>query len=69
MDLQSIAVNGKLLQIDPVVFATSEDGGTFFDSGTTLIHLVAEAYDSVINAVSILFFLTHFHAMHQEIFL
>uniref|UniRef100_K4D410 Peptidase A1 domain-containing protein n=1 Tax=Solanum lycopersicum TaxID=4081 RepID=K4D410_SOLLC len=53
VDLQSIAVNGKLLQIDPVVFATSEDGGTFFDSGTTLIHLVAEAYDSVINAINI----------------
>jgi len=54
VDLQSIAVNGKLLHIDPAIFATSEDRGTIFDSGTTLIHLVAEAYDSVISAVSIL---------------
>ncbi|KAH0723945.1 hypothetical protein KY289_006989 [Solanum tuberosum] len=53
VDLQSIAVNGKLLHIDPAIFATSEDRGTIFDSGTTLIHLVAEAYDSVISAIAI----------------
>ncbi|KAG5582660.1 hypothetical protein H5410_053287 [Solanum commersonii] len=48
--LQNISVDGKLLHIDPAVFETSEDRGTIFDSGTTLIHLVAEAYDSVISA-------------------
>ncbi|KAH0780230.1 hypothetical protein KY290_006657 [Solanum tuberosum] len=54
VDLQSIAVNGKLLPIDPAVFETSEDEdrGTIFDSGTSLIHLVAEAYDSVISAIT-----------------
>ncbi|WMV52104.1 hypothetical protein MTR67_045489, partial [Solanum verrucosum] len=50
--LQNISVNGKLLHIDPAVFETSEDRGTIFDSGTTLIHLVAEAYDSVISAIN-----------------
>ncbi|XP_049386546.1 aspartic proteinase 36-like, partial [Solanum stenotomum] len=54
VDLQSIAVNGKLLHIDPAAFETSEDEdrGTIFDSGTSLIYLVAEAYDSVISAIT-----------------
>ncbi|KAG5582670.1 hypothetical protein H5410_053297 [Solanum commersonii] len=52
--LQNISVDGKLLHIDPAVFETSEDEdrGTIFDSGTSLIYLVAEAYDSVISAIT-----------------
>lgn len=50
--LQSIAVNGQLLQIDPSVFATSSNRGTIVDSGTTLAYLVQEAYDPFVSAVS-----------------
>jgi hypothetical protein len=52
LNLQSIAVNGKLLPIDPSVFATSNSQGTIVDSGTTLAYLVAEAYDPFVSAVS-----------------
>ena len=50
--LQSIAVNGQLLQINPAVFATSSNRGTIVDSGTTLAYLVQEAYDPFVSAVS-----------------
>ncbi|XP_008240520.1 PREDICTED: aspartic proteinase-like protein 2 [Prunus mume] len=43
LNLQSIAVNGKILPIDPAAF-TSHDKGTTIDSGTTLGYLVEEAY-------------------------
>ncbi|CAL1393296.1 unnamed protein product [Linum trigynum] len=52
--LQSIAVNGQLLPVDPAVFATSTGRGTFVDSGTTLAYLVEEAYESFLSAVSTL---------------
>jgi len=54
--LQSIAVNGQLLPIDPSVFATSNNRGTIVDSGTTLSYLVAEAYDPFVSSVSLHFF-------------
>ena len=57
MNLQSIAVNGQTLPIDPTVFATSSNRGTIVDSGTTLAYLAAEAYDPFINAVSLSNFL------------
>ncbi|KAB2046489.1 hypothetical protein ES319_D01G238900v1 [Gossypium barbadense] len=50
--LQSIAVNGQLLQIDPSVFATSSNRGTIVDSGTTLAYLVQEAYDPFVIAIT-----------------
>ncbi|CAL1412598.1 unnamed protein product [Linum trigynum] len=50
--LQSIAVNGELLPVDPAVFATSTGRGTFVDSGTTLAYLVDEAYEPFIRAVT-----------------
>lgn len=50
--LQSIAVNGQFLAIDPSVFATSNNRGTIVDSGTTLAYLVQEAYDPFVSAVS-----------------
>lgn len=54
LNLQSIAVNGQLLSIDPDVFSTSNNRGTIVDSGTTLAYLVQEAYDPFVNAVSFL---------------
>ncbi|XP_073224151.1 aspartic proteinase 36 isoform X2 [Cicer arietinum] len=54
LNLESIAVNGQLLSINPVVFAASKlgDQGTIVDSGTTLAYLVEEAYDPLINAIT-----------------
>lgn len=52
LDLQSIAVNGQLLSIDPAAFATSSDRGTIVDSGTTLAYLVEEAYDPFVTAIT-----------------
>ncbi|KAK8662992.1 hypothetical protein V6N13_024876 [Hibiscus sabdariffa] len=50
--LQSIAVNGQLLQIDPAVFSTSSNRGTIVDSGTTLAYLVQEAYDPFVSVIT-----------------
>lgn len=50
--LQSIAVNGQLVPVDPSVFATSGNRGTIVDSGTTLAYIATEAYDPFVNAVS-----------------
>lgn len=52
MVLQSISVNGQTLAIDSSVFATTDNGGTIIDSGTTLAYLAEEAYDPFVNAVS-----------------
>ncbi|RWR92263.1 aspartic proteinase-like protein 2 [Cinnamomum micranthum f. kanehirae] len=52
LNLQSIAVNGKILSIDPSVFATTSNRGTIVDSGTTLAYLAEEAYDPFINAIN-----------------
>ncbi|XP_076937731.1 aspartic proteinase 36-like [Bidens hawaiensis] len=52
LDLQSIAVNGQMLPIDPTVFATSDNRGTIVDSGTTLTYLVAEAFEPFVNAIT-----------------
>ncbi|CAH9090266.1 unnamed protein product [Cuscuta europaea] len=50
--MQSIAVNGILLPIDPGVFVTSESRGTIIDSGTTLAYLPLEAYEPFISAIT-----------------
>ncbi|XP_059428751.1 aspartic proteinase 36 isoform X2 [Corylus avellana] len=50
--LQSIAVNGQLLPIDPAAFATSNNQGTIVDSGTTLAYLVDEAYDPFVSSIT-----------------
>ncbi|VFQ75049.1 unnamed protein product [Cuscuta campestris] len=50
--LQSIAVNGQLLPIDPAAFATSGNCGTIVDSGTTLAYLVPEAYEPFVSAIT-----------------
>lgn len=52
LNLQSIAVNGQLLSIDPAAFATSNNRGTIVDSGTTLTYLVEEAYDPFVSAIT-----------------
>ncbi|XP_028789633.1 aspartic proteinase-like protein 2 [Neltuma alba] len=50
--LQSIGVNGRILPINPAVFATSNNRGTIVDTGTTLAYLVQEAYDPLVNAIT-----------------
>lgn len=50
--LESIAVSGQLLLIDPAVFATSNTQGTIVDSGTTLAYLVEEAYNPFVSAIT-----------------
>ncbi|EEF42831.1 aspartic proteinase 36 isoform X2 [Ricinus communis] len=52
LDLQSIAVSGQLLPIDPAAFATSSNRGTIIDTGTTLAYLVEEAYDPFVSAIT-----------------
>ncbi|KAK9158739.1 hypothetical protein Scep_005313 [Stephania cephalantha] len=52
LNLQSIAVNGQILSIDPTVFATSRNRGTIVDSGTTLAYLAEEAYGPFVNALT-----------------
>ncbi|KAJ1419472.1 Xylanase inhibitor, C-terminal [Sesbania bispinosa] len=52
LNLQGIAVNGKLLSINPAVFATSNNRGTIVDCGTTLAYLIQEAYDPLVNAIT-----------------
>ncbi|KAF8369591.1 hypothetical protein HHK36_032387 [Tetracentron sinense] len=52
LNMQSIAVNGQILPIDPAVFATSSNQGTIVDSGTTLAYLAGEAYDIFVNAIT-----------------
>lgn len=48
-------INEYTLPIDPTVYATSDHGrGSFVDSGTSLVYLVAKAYDSVVNVPSVL---------------
>ncbi|WOL05007.1 aspartic proteinase-like protein 2 [Canna indica] len=49
--LESIAVNGKILSIDPSVFGISSTHGTIIDSGTTLAYLAEQAYDPFVNAI------------------
>ncbi|KAF9598342.1 hypothetical protein IFM89_027049 [Coptis chinensis] len=45
LNLQSIAVNGQIVPVDPAVYQTSRNRGTIVDSGTTLAYLAEEAYD------------------------
>ncbi|CAL9024275.1 unnamed protein product [Prunus brigantina] len=56
---RSIAVNGKILPIDPTTF-TLHDGGTIIDLGTTLAYLVEEAHVPFIRAVTVSLFVTPF---------
>lgn len=52
LNLQSIAVQGQLLPIDPAKFATTNNRGTIIDSGTTLSYLVDEAFDPFVSAIT-----------------
>ncbi|GFP93541.1 aspartic proteinase-like protein 2 [Phtheirospermum japonicum] len=52
VNLQSIAVNGQTLNINPSVFSTSNNRGTIIDSGTTLAYFAEEAYDPFVAAIT-----------------
>ncbi|XP_010317652.1 aspartic proteinase 36-like [Solanum lycopersicum] len=51
--LQSIFVHERILPIDPEAFANSGDRGTIVDFDTSLVYLVTEAYESVVNAINV----------------
>ncbi|XP_068302671.1 aspartic proteinase 36-like [Pyrus communis] len=52
INLESIAVNGQILPIDPAAFRTSDDRVTFVDTGTTLAYFVEEAYEPLVRAIT-----------------
>ncbi|KAF3640137.1 putative MKI67 FHA domain-interacting nucleolar phosphoprotein-like [Capsicum annuum] len=52
VNLETIAVNGQTLTINPQVFKTTRYRGTMVDSGTTLGYLAEEAYDIFVNAIT-----------------
>ncbi|KAE9589152.1 putative nepenthesin [Lupinus albus] len=52
LNLESITVNGKMLQIDPEVFKTSSSKGATIDSGTTLTYFIEGAYNPIIDAIT-----------------
>ncbi|KAL6513809.1 hypothetical protein OROMI_034461 [Orobanche minor] len=52
VNLQSISVNGEILNIDPSIFSTSNNRGTIIDSGTTLAYLAEDAYDVFVTAIT-----------------
>jgi hypothetical protein len=51
LHLETIAVNGQQLDIEPSVFRPSRRHLTIADSGTSLAFLADGAYDPFINAV------------------
>ncbi|MCL7050711.1 hypothetical protein MKW94_016294 [Papaver nudicaule] len=51
LNLQSIAINGQPLPIDPAVFSTSSSQGTIVDSGTTLAYLAEAAFDPFVSTL------------------
>ncbi|KAF9597565.1 hypothetical protein IFM89_019883 [Coptis chinensis] len=52
LNLQSIAVNGQIVPVDPAVYQTSRNRGTIVDSGTTLAYLAEEAYDPFVSVLT-----------------
>ena len=52
MNLEGIVVNGKLLSIDPKIYASTNTQGTIVYCGTTLAYLAEQAYDPFVNLVS-----------------
>ncbi|RXH88430.1 hypothetical protein DVH24_000029 [Malus domestica] len=53
INLESIAVNGQILPIDPIAFRLSNDQGIVVDSGMTLAFIAEEAYDPFIREVKL----------------
>ncbi|XP_019452718.1 PREDICTED: aspartic proteinase-like protein 2 isoform X2 [Lupinus angustifolius] len=52
LNLESITVNGQMLQIDPDVFKTSRNKGITIDSGSTLAHFVEGAYNLIVDEIT-----------------
>ncbi|KAM0962117.1 hypothetical protein ACFX13_021711 [Malus domestica] len=52
INLESIAVNGQILPIDPATFRTSDERATLVDTGTTLAFFVEEAYEPLVHAIT-----------------
>ncbi|KAG5515645.1 hypothetical protein RHGRI_036628 [Rhododendron griersonianum] len=52
LNLESISVSGQTLSIDSSVFATSSNGGTIVDSGTTLAYIAEGAYAPLVSGIT-----------------
>ncbi|XP_047330979.1 aspartic proteinase 36-like [Impatiens glandulifera] len=52
IELESIAINGQLLAINPDAYKASDRREIIVDSGTTLAYLVSDIYDAFISAVT-----------------
>ncbi|XP_019452719.1 PREDICTED: aspartic proteinase-like protein 2 [Lupinus angustifolius] len=52
LNLESININGHMLEIDPSVFITSNNKGAIIDSGTTLAYFIEGAYNPIINTLN-----------------
>lgn len=52
LNLQSISVSGRQLDIDSSVFATTANTGTIVDSGTTLAYFPEAVYDVFVSAIT-----------------
>ncbi|TQD96765.1 hypothetical protein C1H46_017658 [Malus baccata] len=52
INLESIAVNGQILPIDPATFRTSDERAILVDTGTTLAFFVEEAYEPLVHAIT-----------------
>ncbi|KAE9589149.1 putative nepenthesin [Lupinus albus] len=50
--VESISVNGHILQIDPTVFTTSSNKGAIIDSGTTMAYFIEGAYNPIVDAIA-----------------
>ncbi|KAK6920174.1 Xylanase inhibitor, C-terminal [Dillenia turbinata] len=44
VDVEGIEINGQVLPIDPKVFKSSRYRGAIFDSGSTFVSLIDDAY-------------------------
>ncbi|CAL0320534.1 unnamed protein product [Lupinus luteus] len=52
LKLESITVNGQMLQVDPEVFKTSSRKGAIVDSGTTLAFFNEGVYNPLVDAIT-----------------
>ncbi|XP_019452715.1 PREDICTED: aspartic proteinase-like protein 2 isoform X2 [Lupinus angustifolius] len=52
LNLESITINGQMLEIDPEVFKTSSNKGTSIDSGTTLAYFIEGVYNPIVDMIT-----------------
>ncbi|KAL9684370.1 hypothetical protein QQ045_021806 [Rhodiola kirilowii] len=67
VEVESIAVDGKKLEINQQAFVNSRKHETFVDSGTTFINLVPKVYHPVIDAISSVANLSPYKGSHPHL--